>query len=173
MYILSNLGYDRGMKNIIALCAVASLFLSGCSLVPVRDKDVQKEEVKYVNTEYGFSVALPESWNGFSVVNESWEGIELDSLSSAKVLGPKISIRHPLWTAQTPRQDIPVMIFTPAQWDLVLQEKLSLGAAPIGPSELARNTNYIFALPARYNYAFPEGFEEVKQIIDNKSVSAF
>jgi len=87
--------------------------------------------------------------------------------------GPKISIRHPLWTTDSPRQDIPIMIFTFAQWDLIQQEKLAVSAAPIGPSELGRNANYVFALPARYNFAYPLGFEEVEKILESKPLKAF
>ena len=81
-------------------------------------------------------------------------------------------MRHPAWTADKPRQDVPIMIFTPSQWQLIEDQKMSLGAAPIGPSELGRNANYIFALPARYNYAFPEGWEEVQQIIDSHPLTS-
>jgi hypothetical protein len=76
-----------------------------------------------------------------------------------------ISIRHPEWTAENPRQDIPIMIFTTAQWNSLQQGKFHIGAAPIGPSELGRNAKYVFALPARYNYAFPTGYEEVESIL--------
>ena len=133
----------------------------------------QTETPKYNNTEYGFSFTLPASWQGYSIVTLNWEGNMIDVQNGGKVEGPEILIRHPSWTAGNPRQDIPIMIFTPAEWDLVQQEKLSLGAAPIGPSELGRNADYIFALPARYNFAFPVGFEEVQTIIDNKSFKAF
>ena len=133
----------------------------------------QSETPKYNNTEYGFSFTLPASWQGYSIVTLNWEGNMIDVQNGGKVEGPEILIRHPSWTAGNPRQDIPIMIFTFSQWDLVQQEKLSLGAAPIGPSELGRNTKYIFALPARYNFAFPVGFEEVQQIIDSKSFHAF
>lgn len=124
-------------------------------------------ELAYKNTEYGFSFSLPLNWKGYSVINKKWEGLLLNSTSSEKIGGPEIYIRNPLWTSENPYQDIPIMIFTPSQWDLIQQEKISLGAAPIGPRELGRNTQYIFALPARYNYAFPLGFEEVTQIIDS------
>ncbi len=124
--------------------------------------------VEYKNSEYGFTFSLPEDWAGYSIVNQKWEGLLIDSASSEKIIGPKIVIRNPLWTMKKPYQDIPIMIFTPSQWDLVQQEKVSLGAAPIGPSELGRNTKYIFALPTRYNFAFPEGFEEVENIINSK-----
>ncbi len=69
------------------------------------------------------------------------------------------------WTAQNQRQDIPIMVFTHAQWDALQNGEFHIGAAPIGPSELARNSSYVFALPARYNYAFPAGYEEVENIL--------
>ncbi|HWQ71164.1 MAG TPA: hypothetical protein VN370_02480 [Desulfitobacteriaceae bacterium] len=40
------------------------------------------------------------------------------------------------------------MIFTLAQWNTVQGEELSVGAAPIAPSELGKNSKYVFALPA-------------------------
>ena len=81
--------------------------------------------------------------------------------------GELISIRHPEWTSQNQRQDIPIMIFTLIQWTSLQQGEFHIGAAPIGPKELGRNTSYVFALPARYNYAFPEGYEEVESILDS------
>lgn len=129
--------------------------------------------IEYRNTDYGFSFALPGSWEGYSIVMDKWEGYPLDVKNAAKIEGPKILIRHPRWTNLNLRQDIPIMIFTHAQWDLIQQEKLSVGAAPIGPSELGRNANYVFALPARYNYAFPEGYEEVESILQSKPLKTF
>lgn len=52
------------------------------------------------------------------------------------------------------------------------QEDFHIGAAPIGPKELARNSNYVFALPARYNYAFPTGYEEVEKILEGYPLQA-
>jgi hypothetical protein len=49
------------------------------------------------------------------------------------------------------------MIFTIDQWNLIQQEKISVSAAPIGPSKLGQNSKYIFALPARYNFAYETG----------------
>ena len=129
------------------------------------------ETPKYSNMEYGFSFSLPSSWIGYSIVVKNWDGNMIDGKSSKSTKGPEILIRHPLWTTYVPRQDIPVMIFTILQWDLIQQEKLSVGAAPIGPSELGRNAKYVFAIPARYNFAYPVGFEEVEKIIQDKSFS--
>jgi hypothetical protein len=62
------------------------------------------------------------------------------------------------------------MVFTHKQWGEAESEELTIGAAPIPPGELARNSNYVFALPARYNFAFPRGFEQVDEIVEVGSV---
>lgn len=129
-------------------------------------------EIIYTNDQYGFSVALPASWQEYTIVSGTRE-IRDVSTGSVVTTAPTISIRHPLWTETKPRQDIPIDIYTLPQWDKITGEQYSVGAAPIPPSELARNSRYVFALPARYNYAFPEGFEEVERILTAKPVSAF
>jgi hypothetical protein len=123
--------------------------------------------IVYENTQFGFTFMLPESWKGYKIDTIQWEGFPVDTTGEGPgIFGPEISIRHPLWTEADPRQDIPIMIFTLEEWARVQQEKLSLGAAPIPPTELGRNSTYVFALPARYNFAFPTGYEEVEQILE-------
>lgn len=131
---------------------------------------INTEFITYENTQYGFKFTLPKSWENYSIITDKWEGNRLtdSQAGTAAETGPVIKLRNPHWTAEKPWQDIPIMIFTPAQWDMVQKEALSVGAAPIPPSELGRNAKYVFALPARYNYAFPQGFEEVESIIENK-----
>lgn len=126
----------------------------------------------YLNTQYGFSITLPESWKGYKVVNREWTGLATGGSQPVET-GKMISIRHPLWAEQKPRQDIPIMIFTTRQWNSLQKRDFHIGAAPMGPSELARNTSYVFALPARYNYAFPTGFEEVEKILAAKPLKPF
>ena len=124
--------------------------------------------IEYNNESYGFTFTLPKSWTNYSIINGKWTGnyFNTDGSQSTKVEeGPLISIRHPGWTKDIPRQDIPIMVFTNAQWSLLQQDKIHIGAAPINPSELGHNANYVFALPARYNFAFPVGFEEVEAIL--------
>lgn len=133
---------------------------------------VVSEKLEYVNDQYGFSITLPVSWKGYTTIVESWTGSMIDNPNSPSLKGPKLLIRHPLWTNEVPRQDIPIMVFTLDDWALIKQEKLSVGAAPIGPSELGRNSKYVFALPARYNFSYLPGFEEVQKIIDDKSFKA-
>ena len=82
-------------------------------------------------------------------------------------LAPMVSIRHPKWITENQRQDIPIMIFTIDQWNLIEKSELSISAAPIPPKELGRNNQYVFALPPRYNYGFLPGYEEIENILEN------
>ncbi len=122
-------------------------------------------KVEYHNEEYGFVFSLPETWKGFRIATGTWAG---NAESGVVAQGSEIFIRHPLSTEEHPRQDIPILIFTLSQWRDLSDEKFHVGAAPIGPTELGRNATYVFALPARYNFAFPEGFEEVEEILSHK-----
>lgn len=136
---------------------------------PVAEADNISQAVSYQNTEYGFKFSLPDSWRGYTIVTDKWIGNAVgDAVGSSQAeTGPLLSIRHPKWTAKDPRQDIPIMIFTLAQWNALGQDKFHIGAAPVGPRELGRNQAYVFALPARYNFAFLTGFEEVEAILNN------
>lgn len=133
----------------------------------------QVGSIIYDNKEYGFTFSLPLSWKGYKIITDKWQGMAFATNGEKPVeTGPLLYIRHPKWTKKIPRQDIPIMIFTIEQWNKMQQDKFHIGAAPINPSELSRNTEYVFALPARYNYAFPKGFEEVEEIIEEKSLLA-
>ena len=130
--------------------------------------------VEYRDSALGFSFSLPESWEGFSIRTSNWEGLKSGDLGDEVVeQGPIVYIVHPKSTAQQPRQEIPVMVFTIDQWDRMQRGEWHVGAAPIGPLELGRNSRYVLALPARYNYAFPEGWEEVEQIIQSHPLVTF
>ncbi len=132
--------------------------------------------VEYKNTQYGFLISLPDSWKDFSVILDEWEGNSMNGNGQNQTVtekGPLISVRHPDWDYKAPRQDIPIMVFTIAQWNDMQALKFHIGAAPIGPSELGRNTKYVFAIPARYNFAYLTGFEEVDQILKGDNFKVF
>ncbi len=118
----------------------------------------------YRNTDYGFSISLPKNWTGYTVIMDQWQGRDV---ATGKVTesGPLIKLRHPLWTDVNQHEDMPVMVFTPTQWSKVQSESLAVGAAPIPPSLLGQNSKYILALPARYNYDYKTGWEEVDQLV--------
>jgi hypothetical protein len=120
----------------------------------------------YTNNDYGFSFSLPEGWRGYAVVVSAWEGSTIGEKGDTPAAkGPLLLIRNPKWTVENKYQDIPIMVFTLAEWDQLQHDEFHIGAAPINPSELGRNARHVFALPARYNYAFPLGYEEVEQIL--------
>ena len=143
------------------------------TILVVKDKDRWvidefKESIVYKNSEYSFEFNLPESWEGYIIVNDKWEGNYIkESQNNNREFGPMVSIRHPKWTTENQRQDIPIMIFTIDQWNLIEKSELSVSAAPIPPKELGRNKQYVFALPPRYNYGFLPGYEEIENILEN------
>lgn len=130
--------------------------------------------VVYTNAKYGLRVALPADWRGFTVLTQTWEATDFKDPQNKKLSesGLEFLIRNPKWTKAKPYQDIPVMVLTPAQWGRAEREEIVFGAAPVGPRKLAANSKYVFALPARYNFAFPAGYEEVERIIDSGAVTA-
>lgn len=154
------------------------LTFSGCSGAAVMTSDSNalqnsdEKKIIYENKDYGFKFSLPAGWENYKIIIDKWEGRSADEEPEKIETGPLISIRHPLWTAENPRQDIPIMILTVKQWEALQKGEFHIGAAPIGPTELGRNSGYVFALPARYNYAFPEGFEEVEKILQAKPLVA-
>jgi hypothetical protein len=122
--------------------------------------------IEYRNTEYGFSFSLPVSWKGYSIITDKWQGDTFNGQSEVTVeQGPIISIRHPLWTSEHPEQDIPIMVFTLAEWNSLQQGNYSVSAGGI-TTELGRNAKYVFALYSRYNVTDLPGIEEVKTILE-------
>jgi hypothetical protein len=174
------------MKNYIgniSLFIFLSIALVGCSTSvnginkeeqqQVEQNDEASNKIVYHEREYGFNFSLPLSWEGYTILSEKWEGLSLHDSEGEKVVetGPMMIIRHPDWSSENQRQDIPIMIFTIPQWESLRNEEFHIGAAPIGPSELGRNNKYVFALPARYNFAFPTGYEEVEDILNSKPLT--
>ncbi|MFL0246123.1 M56 family metallopeptidase [Candidatus Clostridium stratigraminis] len=126
----------------------------------------------YGDGVYGFRVSLPADWRGFTAVNSLWQGFAVHGgTNKVAETGPMISLRNPKWTPKTPMQDIPIMIFTINQWNSLQKDEFHIGAAPINPSELGRNNKYVFALPARYNFAFLPGYKEVETILNGKPLT--
>jgi hypothetical protein len=125
----------------------------------------------YNNRDYGFDFTLPISWQGYSVVKTVWKGTPLTNTSTQS--GPKILIRNPKWTESKPYEDMPVLVFTSAQWASYQKENFFISAAPIKASELGANNKYIFALPARWDFDYSEGYKEAQYIIKGNPLRAF
>ncbi len=149
------------------------MFVSRVSNAALRVPPVKRFAVLYTNTRYGFTVTLPDDWKGYGAVEGRWRGYVLlpdGTTGPDTITGPQVTIRHPLWTESQPRQDIPIMVFTRAQWRSVTQQTLVVSAAPIGPRALARNARYVLALPPRYNFAARPGAEQVDTILAHHAV---
>jgi photosystem II stability/assembly factor-like uncharacterized protein len=126
--------------------------------------------ITYRNTEYGFCFSLPASWEGFSIITGQWSGESPGSTESTS--GPMLRIRHREWTEDDPREDIPIMVFTRAQWRLVEKDEITVSAAPFGPGELGRNSKYVFAIPPRYTSDNATGWREVVELVNHNSLRA-
>lgn len=116
----------------------------------------------YKNIEYGFTLNLPKIWEGYL---ESKTPIK--SSNGENILGYTVIIRHPKWKENAQRMDIPIQVFTLDQWKKWEANNFEgyPTAAPIGPTERGRNSQYVFATGPRYNYSFAIGWEEVDEII--------
>ncbi|MEQ1500360.1 MAG: hypothetical protein ABL917_03265 [Parcubacteria group bacterium] len=131
-------------------------------------------KVSYRNNDYGFVIDLPTSWENYTIILDPWEGYSLvGGEQKAGEEGYTLLIRHPDWEYKSPRQDIPIMIFTLKQWNDMQADKFHIGAAPVNPRELGRNSKYVFAVPARYNFSYLTGYEEVEEILQSKAFRAF
>lgn len=139
---------------------------------PVNESTASSTSVVYSDSDFGFTFSLPESWKGYSIVKNTWEGNPLTA-TATKQTGTKLLIRNPKWTSTLPYQDIPVMAFTLAQWNSYISGNFSVGAAPIRATELGRNNLYVFALPARWNFDYSEGYVEAENIIKSNPLKAF
>jgi hypothetical protein len=132
---------------------------------------VSSEAVEYKNTKYGFAFSLPDGWKGYSIVTNQWEAT--DAQKGVVERGPMIYIRHPEWTKENPRQDIPIVVFTLAQWTSVEHGDFFESGAPTRPSELGRNRKYVFALPSHFDDGDAVGVKEVEEILQRRSFHPF
>jgi hypothetical protein len=126
--------------------------------------------LRYDDARYGLTFSLPASWRGYSVSTEQLKGMRYSPTESRQtVVGriPLITLRHPQWHVDAPYQDIPILIFTRAQWD-------ALHRGELWPSSFAGGTMYelwhdersVFAMSSRYNAADEvSGWKEVANIL--------
>jgi hypothetical protein len=155
---------------VLAVSLFAALLFGARRATAQQLKSAAGAQIEYKNDQYEFCFALPASWKGYSIVTQRWNGAPLDGGSA--LVGPKLLIRNPAWTAAHPREDIPIMIFTSAEWQRVEKEGVALSAASVGPSELGHNRHYVFALPARFDFDNLPGVEEVDKLVQGKSLKA-
>ncbi len=120
--------------------------------------------VAYENTRYGFVFSLPEKLAGLFGRRRTVDR-HAPNAGRRRRVGRAGSDSAPGLDGGQPRQDIPIMCVHQGAVGTGAKRALSVGAAPFGPSRLGENSSTSSALPARYNYAFPTGFEEVADIL--------
>ena len=140
------------MKRRFYISIIMAFLASGCVNAPSRPSGLP---LRYHNAQYDFTFFLAERWRGYSVLIQQWEGVKYSPTADKQIVvgdGPMITLRHPQWQASARYQDIPILVFTRAQWDALHQGKLwpSLFAGGI-MHELWHNRKYVFALSSRYN----------------------
>lgn len=123
--------------------------------------------IVYHNTQYGFCFRLPASWKGYSIVTERWGGGIVGTGDPPKMMyGPEILIRNPAWTKDDPWQDIPIMVFTRAQWRVKEKNGVILSASGAEWEPWGSNARYVFKQPDRWiGYAEVTGWREVENLI--------
>jgi len=164
------------LRTLRAPVFVLVLSVSGWAQTPAVSQKVQAatghtRTIEYRNKEYGFRFTLPGSWKGYRVLWLEWHGgvRARDGSEEHSLHGPKLVIRHPKWTQEDPREDMPIMIFTISQWN----EGPDVSASPFDLTELGRNGKYVFAVPPRWEYDFSEGYEEAVKLLTPASLHTF
>jgi len=153
------------------------LFYPRTSIAPVGSSQTQSttppaaSPLAYTNSDYGFTFSLPNDWKGYSVVQSTWTGTPDGKITPQS--GPKILIRNPNWTDANHYEDIPVLVFTLAQWSSYQAGDFQVSAAPFPAAEMARNNKYVFALPPRWDYDYSQGYQEADAIVQSKPLHPF
>jgi hypothetical protein len=167
--------------TLLMTCAVLSPAFAGAqqaTSTPANEQAKQnppgessKDALLYRNDKYGFTFSLPNEWKGYTIVTEQWEAS--DAQKGMVEHGTIINIRPPDWTKEKPRQDIPIMIFTLAQWESVEHGDFFISGTPIAPGELGRNRKYAFAVSRRVEESDVAGAKEVNEILQRHPLHPF
>lgn len=127
-----------------------------------------KCDISYKNTEYGFQMTFPATWQGFIFQKNTWKGSKINGGKVGDYSGVEFLFKNPQTTTSQKYQDIPIMVFTPDVWAMVSGDNptVAVSAAPIGPQKVGENSKYVFATPPRW-YGFTDaiGFEEAVNIV--------
>jgi hypothetical protein len=89
---------------------------------------------------------LPADWVGCSVEESGWGGDPVKEGLKAES-GPMLILRHPDWSEES-NQNIPIMVFTKAQWKLVDAGDMHVGAAPFWAGRDRREQDVCVCLAA-------------------------
>ena len=156
LVLLAGLG---GISFAKAPCAVAAA------------KNGKAEAAVYDNTQYRFQFWLPPEWASCTAEEKTWDGDMLNKGAKAES-GPLIILRHPLWRDDF-NENIPIMVFTKAQWKLIEDDAMTVSAAPFSPDRIGENKTYVFALPPRWSNATDIPQDEIQKILESNPLHAY
>lgn len=169
--------YSKLIAVIVFLVTAGVFFeigvIYGSATTALQDfQQIPSTSVVYTNNQYGFKFVLPADWQGYSIVSETWNGYG-NSQPGVVATGTELLVRNPKWTAADHYEDIPILIFTLAQWQAYQANTFSVSAAPFPASELGSNNEYVFALPPRWDYDYSTGYQEADAIVSGHPLQAF
>ena len=112
-----------------------------------------------------FSITFSGLWADYLVVQSSWDGLVLDTTKHYK--GETLIFKNQKLSDEKQFQGIPIMIITPDVWKLIIEEKVAVSPAPIGPEKVGENSKYVFATPPRW-YGFADSLDQtqINEILD-------
>jgi hypothetical protein len=155
------------MSKILQMLAIVALLTTGCGCLNAPNQP-SGLPLRYHHAQYDLTFFLPASWRGFSVLSQQWDGETYSPATDEMIVvghGTIITLRHPQWTASAPYQDIPILVFTRAQWDALLHGKLWPSLFAGGTMhELWHSQEYVFGISSRYT--FDDSVREWKETAD-------
>ena len=162
--------YPRTVRKFSQLAIIVVLLFTGCSS-PRASNRLSGLPLCYRNEQYEFTFFLPISWRGYSVLVQQWDSASYRPAADELVVmghGPMITLRSPQWRANAPSQDIPILVFTRAQWDALHRGKLWPSHYAGGfMREMWHTREYVFGLSSRYNAADDvQGWKEVGDVVE-------
>jgi hypothetical protein len=155
------------MGKLLRLSTFTVLLVNGCTGMQLA---TQSSGLRYHNAQYNLTFSLPANWQGYSVSVQQLDDVKYSPTEDRQIVvghTPMIILRHPKWQATTPYQDIPILVFTRAQWDDLHHGGLwpSIFAGGM-MDELWHNQHFVFAMSSRYNAADEvEGWKDAAAII--------
>jgi hypothetical protein len=160
----------RSCAGIIAITVLAGCRSANLSTHP------DDAPVVFNNPKFELRFLLPSNWRGYSVLMEQWDNKNYEASADKWRIsehGPIITLRHPNWRLDDPRQDIPILVFTRGQWSALNQGKLWPSKYAGGVfDELSHSRTYVFAISSRYNWDELKGSMEAACVVERNRAIA-
>src|SRR5690242_122149 len=107
------------MKSPLQIAVFSGLLVTGCNTMDVAGHPPDLP-LRYEDARYGLTFFLPATWRGYSAPVEQVQDEKYSAAEDKQIVvghTPMIVLRHPQWQTSAPYQDIPILVFTRAQWD--------------------------------------------------------